>query len=82
MVGAAGGVGGFFLPSMLGYLKDATGTYAAGLLVFAAALAGGMLVLLELGAHWSSRWQGAAAERSGVFSYRGILRQMFGEETT
>jgi NNP family nitrate/nitrite transporter-like MFS transporter len=82
VVGAAGGVGGFFLPSMLGYVKDATGTYGAGLLMFAASLAGGMLVLLELGTHWASRWQAGAAERSGVFSYRGILRNMFGEETT
>ena len=32
IVGAAGGLGGFFLPSVLGAAKDATGTYAIGLL--------------------------------------------------
>lgn len=35
-VGAAGGFGGFFLPSVLGVLKDAAGTYGAGFLVFGA----------------------------------------------
>ena len=30
IVGAAGGLGGFFLPSMLGAAKDATGSYATG----------------------------------------------------
>ena len=34
LIGAAGGVGGFFLPSLLGVLKDVTGTYGAGFLVF------------------------------------------------
>ncbi len=35
-IGAAGGVGGFLLPVWLGLFKDATGTYAGGLLIFAA----------------------------------------------
>ena len=34
-IGAAGGLGGFFLPFSFGLLKDATGTYASGFLVFA-----------------------------------------------
>lgn len=33
-VGAAGGIGGFLLPSWFGVLKDLTGTYASGFLVF------------------------------------------------
>ncbi|MDT7041304.1 nitrate/nitrite transporter [Candidatus Nitronereus thalassa] len=33
-VGAAGGIGGFLLPSWFGVLKDATGSYASGFLVF------------------------------------------------
>lgn len=35
IVGAAGGVGGFFLPNLLGSLKQFNGTYAAGFVVFA-----------------------------------------------
>ncbi len=45
LVGAAGGVGGFFLPAAFGSLKAETGSFAAGFLVFAAA-AGVALVLL------------------------------------
>jgi NNP family nitrate/nitrite transporter-like MFS transporter len=36
LVGAAGGVGGFFLPSVLGLFRDLSGTYAAGFGLFAA----------------------------------------------
>src|SRR5207248_11061280 len=35
VVGAAGGVGGFFLPNLLGSLKQATGTFAGGFVCFA-----------------------------------------------
>jgi len=33
-IGAAGGIGGFLLPSGFGWLKDITGTFSAGFLVF------------------------------------------------
>ena len=33
LVGAAGGIGGFFLPSVFGLLKDLTGSYEGGFLV-------------------------------------------------
>jgi MFS transporter, NNP family, nitrate/nitrite transporter len=74
IVGAAGGLGGFFLPSVLGAAKDATGTYAIGLLAFAAAFLVGSLVLLELGTRWAVRWQSHAVQRSGIFSYRERVR--------
>jgi len=35
LIGAAGGFGGFLLPSWLGLLKDVTGTYQSGFLLFA-----------------------------------------------
>jgi NNP family nitrate/nitrite transporter-like MFS transporter len=35
ILGAAGGLGGFFLPTLLGGLKQSTGSYATGLVVFA-----------------------------------------------
>jgi NNP family nitrate/nitrite transporter-like MFS transporter len=35
LIGAAGGLGGFLLPSWLGLLKDTTGTYQTGFLLFA-----------------------------------------------
>src|SRR5207248_5401403 len=36
IVGTAGGMGGFFLPNILGSLKQFTGSYAGGFLAFAA----------------------------------------------
>ncbi len=36
LVGAAGGLGGFLLPSFLGLFKDLSGTYATGFAIFAA----------------------------------------------
>jgi MFS transporter, NNP family, nitrate/nitrite transporter len=71
IVGAAGGLGGFFLPSILGAVKDATGTYGAGLMLVAVAFAAGTIVLLELGTRWTARWEERAIKQAGVFSYRG-----------
>jgi NNP family nitrate/nitrite transporter-like MFS transporter len=75
IVGAAGGLGGFFLPSVLGAVKDMTGAYTLGLIGFAAAFLAGMAVLLELGSHWSQNWTPEAVRRSGIYSYRSILRR-------
>jgi NNP family nitrate/nitrite transporter-like MFS transporter len=36
IIGAAGGFGGFLLPAWVGFLKDLSGTYRTGFLVFAA----------------------------------------------
>jgi NNP family nitrate/nitrite transporter-like MFS transporter len=70
IVGAAGGLGGFFLPTLLGMTKDYTGGYAAGLLACVAVFVIGTVVLLELGARWSQRWAPAAVDRAGIFAYR------------
>ena len=70
IVGAAGGLGGFFLPTLLGMTRDYTGGYATGLLTCAGVFVAGTLVLLELGARWSQRWAPAAVDRAGVFAYR------------
>ena len=73
VVGAAGGLGGFFLPSILGAAKDMTGTYATGLALFALAFLAGTLLLLELGSRWKAQWTPAAVAQSGIFSYRGKI---------
>jgi NNP family nitrate/nitrite transporter-like MFS transporter len=80
VVGAAGGLGGFMLPSMLGVVKDATGSYGAGLLLVSAAFVIGAGVLLEIGRRWAAEWEPRAIERSGVFCYRGIVSDWFGGE--
>jgi NNP family nitrate/nitrite transporter-like MFS transporter len=71
IVGAAGGLGGFFLPFLLGLLKDLSGNYAAGLLLFAIVFVGGAAILLEFGVKWSRAWPAHALQRTGVFAYRG-----------
>jgi NNP family nitrate/nitrite transporter-like MFS transporter len=73
VVGAAGGLGGFMLPSLLGAIRDQTGSYAPGLLVCAAAFLCGMVVLLELGARWTQRWDVTAVQRAGIYAYRASL---------
>src|SRR4030095_3674913 len=70
VVGAAGGLGGFLLPSLLGMVRDATGSYSAGLYGCAVAFLAGTIVLLELGIRWSQRWDVSAVQRAGVYSYR------------
>lgn len=79
IVGAAGGLGGFFLPSALGALKDIFGSYGTGLLCFASLISISVGVLLEFGVHWRAHWALSALERTAVFSYRGVRRRE-GEE--
>jgi NNP family nitrate/nitrite transporter-like MFS transporter len=56
LVGAAGGVGGFLLPSLLGTLRDTTGTYASGLLAMAAVCVWGMSLMLAVRGTWRLTW--------------------------
>ncbi len=70
IVGAAGGLGGFFLPSAIGALKDLSGSYGAGILCFALLVLAAAFLLLEFGVKWSFTWPQAALRRTMVFSYR------------
>lgn len=56
IIGAAGGVGGFFLPTLLGGLKQTAGTYAAGLGVFAIITALAWITLLIAQRAWVGIW--------------------------
>jgi MFS transporter, NNP family, nitrate/nitrite transporter len=70
IIGAAGGLGGFFLPSAIGALKDLTGSFGAGLLCFALLVLAGAVLLLEFGVHWSATWTPDALRQTKVFRYR------------
>ena len=70
LVGAAGGVGGFFLPYILGVSKDRMDGYGAGLFLFAGIFLLANPLLLELGRHWHKRWNAEIVERAGIFAYR------------
>ena len=57
VVGAAGGLGGFFLPALLGALKQWTGSFAGGFLLFGAAAVFCAGLLGYLGRDWVARPQ-------------------------
>lgn len=61
LVGALGSLGGFFLPTLLGTLKQATGTFASGFLVLAVLAGAAFVTLLALtrsdGAGWRVSWR-------------------------
>jgi MFS transporter, NNP family, nitrate/nitrite transporter len=59
LVGMTGGVGGFYLAFSLGYSKQFTGSYQAGLLVFAALAALALVGLFSVKTRWRTTW-GAA----------------------
>ncbi len=52
IVGAAGGLGGFFLPTLLGFFKDAAGSYGVGFAVFACASLGALILLKVVQRGW------------------------------
>ena len=79
LVGAAGGLGGFFLPFLLGAIKQRTGQYSGGLFLFAGAFFAAALILLQLGTKWRASWQEQSVERAGIFSYRGFAGSPVGE---
>jgi MFS transporter, NNP family, nitrate/nitrite transporter len=61
IVGAAGGLGGFLLPTVLGAMRDATGSYETGFAAFALAAA---VVALAVVVAYGQRWQRTFLARS------------------
>src|SRR5437879_3474625 len=82
LVGAAGGLGGFMLPSVLGAIKDRTGEYGVGILLFAIVFLVGSATLLHLGSSWRETWNAMSADRAGIFCYRALAQGWVGRETT
>jgi NNP family nitrate/nitrite transporter-like MFS transporter len=56
IVGATGGLGGFFLPLLLGLLKDLTGSYGTGLFLFALTALIVVAALRVLQIRWRRSW--------------------------
>ncbi len=60
LVGAVGGLGGFFLPTLLGGVKQSTGSFGAGFAVLAALALGAFVllqVLVKLHEGWRISWR-------------------------
>ena len=66
LIGMAGGVGGFYLASSLGYSKQVTGSYQVGLIVFAGLAILAMIGLLGVKTRWRTTWGSATATSAKV----------------
>jgi NNP family nitrate/nitrite transporter-like MFS transporter len=53
IVGAAGGIGGFYLPNLLGILRASTGTFASGFITFGSLALVGAIAITLVGRVWS-----------------------------
>lgn len=60
LVGMAGGIGGFYLASSLGYSKQLTGDYRTGLIIFASLAVIALIGLSSVKARWRTTWGSAA----------------------
>ena len=58
ILGAAGSFGGFFLPTLLGWLKQVSGTYSSGLALLAALAVVALVILSVVQTEWVGVWIG------------------------
>src|SRR5207237_10623967 len=67
IVGAAGGLGGFFLPNLLGSLRQLTGSFAGSFLIFGQLGFGCAATLLYVSRSWEGVFvgQGGRAAKAG-----------------
>jgi len=63
LVGAAGGIGGYFLARTLGLSKGFTGGFGAGFVFFAALAALGFVGLTLVKARWRTTWGAVSGAR-------------------
>lgn len=66
LVGMAGGIGGFYLASSLGYSKQITGSYQVGLMIFAGLALLAMVGLTGVKTRWRTTWGSATATSAKV----------------
>jgi MFS transporter, NNP family, nitrate/nitrite transporter len=66
LVGMAGGVGGFYLASSLGYSKQITGSYQGGLLIFAGLAVLALVGLMGVKTRWRTTWGSATATTAKI----------------
>jgi NNP family nitrate/nitrite transporter-like MFS transporter len=62
IVGAAGGVGGFFLPTLLGGVKELTGSFSGGFLLFSLVGFASAVALVRV----SQAWEGVFVSKGGL----------------
>ncbi len=63
LVGMAGGIGGFYLASSLGFAKQWSGSFAPGFYIFAGLAVVALVGLLFVKSHWRATWGAAEGVR-------------------
>jgi len=66
LVGMAGGIGGFYLASSLGYSKQLTGSYQMGLVIFASLAVIALIGLSSVKTRWRTTWGSAAMTNAKI----------------
>lgn len=66
LVGMAGGIGGFYLASSLGYSKQVTGSYQVGLIIFAGLAMLALIGLSGVKNRWRTTWGAATVTSAKV----------------
>ena len=66
LVGMAGGIGGFYLASSLGYSRQITGSYQIGLIIFASLAVMALIGLTSVKKRWRTTWGSSAATSARV----------------
>jgi NNP family nitrate/nitrite transporter-like MFS transporter len=66
IVGAAGGLGGFLLPSLLGTIKERTGSFGLGFALLATVAGCGLVSLLCMRRSWRRSWPRESVLRAGL----------------
>lgn len=66
LVGMAGGIGGFYLASSLGYSKQVTGSYQVGLTIFASLAVIAVIGLSAVKKRWRTTWGAAAMTNAKI----------------
>ena len=62
LIGAGGALGGFALPFLLGLVRDATGSYGSGFLLFALTALACAALLTAVQQTWRERWADAGRQ--------------------
>jgi NNP family nitrate/nitrite transporter-like MFS transporter len=66
MVGMAGGIGGFYLASSLGFSRQLTGSYQVGLTIFAGLAVLALIGLVSVKKRWRTTWGSSAVTSARV----------------
>jgi NNP family nitrate/nitrite transporter-like MFS transporter len=73
IVGAAGGLGGYFLPKILGNLKQSTGSYTPGFLILSGVSLVCIVLIFAFQNSWKRTWIGSGGKAVSDQSVQGTV---------